>query len=171
MMPTETLKKPGGPKDWLGFDRYNTEFAPTEWEVKTAEFSGPLRGVKEISWARLQRALSLKAERVGDGKYKVYDPNPKGNRKWWHLVFNPEPGPLTVEDTVQYVDLKDPYNERCYCRDMQNDSETSAASLGTPCKHMLAALIEEGHPTILELVEELKRRNAIAAAASKEVTL
>lgn len=145
--PDEVLVgKEGSPEDWLGRNRF-AELDVTEWEVRTADWSGPLRGVKQICFNRLKKATELSVAK-GDvaGTYYV------------SAREDPEGG--------EWVNLSDPYADRCYCADFVFRGE----DLGTPCKHILAALIADGHPGILELVEEMKRREALARAVEKPTT-
>ena len=134
----------GGPADWLGHARYETDFKATEWEVKTADWRGPLRGVKAICLNRLKKATLLMAECTGPGQYAISD----------------------IEGDVEWVNLTDPQVDRCHCPDFLFRGE----DLGTPCKHMLAALIADGHPGVTELVADMKRRDGLAAALSMPVT-
>lgn len=127
---------------WLGYDRYERIEAAKDasvWDLTRGEARGPLRGVETICAARLERAERLVAAGEG-GVYFVYDPQ--------------EP----VEEG-QWVNLIDPQVERCHCSDFLYRGET----LKTPCKHVLAALLADGHPALLRLRERAQTRNAIAA--------
>lgn len=163
-MPNQNLNDSGAsPGGWLGAafrrGRGIQEEAASEVLPRTSHTSA-LRGVAAICQNRLKKARGLTAERVGEGQYRVWEAEPEGNRQWYHLVFGAEQGPVTPEDTVQYVDLLDPQIDKCHCQDFLFRSE----DLATPCKHLLAALLAYGDEGIKTLVVEQERRERIACA-------
>lgn len=137
---------PGG---WLGaaFERTREVAAETP---PVRSFGVPtLRGVKEICKKRLDKALRLTCIEL--------EPEGKG---FYRVLPNEESDSLDIED----VNLYEPWGERCHCADFLFRGE----ALATPCKHILAALIADGNEDIAKMAEDLKRRNAIAAALTGE---
>jgi len=153
--------------NWLGFGRWNEEFAATAAQVDTAGLYGPLRGVTEIEFGRLRRALRCTVTPF-DGGYHVYDP--KGREG-------------VPEDALpgEFVNLDDgAATTRCYCEDFllpggargEGDEARSGEESGRPCKHILAAcLAHPEHRKQLEpFVRTMEHQDRVAAAAKKTVT-
>lgn len=159
--------------DWLtsAFERGKTKDV-TEAEI-TASNTPALRGIEFICLRRLKKARGLKAVRKGEGIYLVAEPHmfegdPSGKLsldEWLNQpVFVQRQGVEDLDGWHSYwVNLVDPDVERCYCR----DTYTKATALRTPCKHVLAALIEDNHPEILKIVSQQQDLERIAAALSQ----
>ena len=79
-----------------------------------------------VDLGRLERGVSLEAQRVGPGRYRVRG----GSEEHW-------------------VDLRSPYHPRCDCGDHLWRDRV--------CKHILAALLREGDPLVIEAVGALVR--------------
>lgn len=163
------------PAGWLGaaFERTRTTLGPPR--ALAPRFSHlRLRGITSICKSRLGKALDLTAIPWDDnGSYLVldlkecpYDDLTEEAFTWLQSpVFSMRKGELDLEGWNSYwVNLTDPYIEPCYCRDMY----VVAPSLGTPCKHLLAALLAAGVEEVVREAEELERRSRIAAALRGE---
>lgn len=165
------IQQGGRPDGWLGYDKYKAIPEPDEWEVKTANW--PLRGIKTVEFAKLERALTLTVEKLDDGQFLVHGPDEKVG------YYTYPPGTKLFDDVRarwtadpnfeikgQFVCFNDRRIEPCHCEDFLFRCEEKRMA----CKHILAALVFEQVPEILELVEDLKKRNLVAAAVSKPVT-
>lgn len=158
-------------KSWLGFDRYQRDDFGRESDLG---LDGRLRGIRTIDWGRLNRARELLTYKVADGCYLVVEPEvlaawPEDMPLYEWLnqpVFCRRGGQEDLDGwNCYWVNLADPEVEPCYCRDMYIHGDE-----GVACKHLLAALIAEGHPYILKKVEELETREQIASVLKKEIT-
>lgn len=175
----ELANKPD-PAGWLGAaierTRQDSVLAPKKQD-RPQRGHLRLRGTTDLCKSRLNKALGLVAEKVSEGVYRVTDEktrqgDPEGVLpldEWLNQpIFvlrrlypgSPERVPDLEGWNSYWVNLTDPQIEPCYCRDMY----VVAPSLGTPCKHVLAAMIADGEETVTNAAEELKKRNAIAAA-------
>jgi hypothetical protein len=178
MSSPETLAPSPDPASWLGRDRYASLEPDGQWELTVYDQRGVLRGVRAISWDRLAKALDLTATPLGLGQYLVTHPGDRVG--YWHYDVEPDPAlryvgylwsdarGTWVEDpafqTPGYeVNLHDRDVDRCFCEDFLFRCEAEA----TVCKHILAALIADGHPLVRQYVEELQRRQAVAASMTK----
>jgi hypothetical protein len=140
--PSEGLQRSGDPASWLGKHRYTAEFdAPSKQGEPVYEYTGILRGALLIDQSKLLAAAALQVWDHAEGQYLVEG---TGTEHW--------------------VQTKDRYIPFCDCEDYLLRLEERGA-----CKHMLAALLLEKHPDVLEAAEQINRRNSIAAAMRKPV--
>ena len=146
---------------WLGQDRY--EELPAEKTDEIPGLRGPLRGVRDIEFGRLARALRCVVTPY-DGFYHVIDPDGRNVREG--------------KDDGQWVNLDDPQATRCHCEDFllpggargsDTYEEEAGEGVGRPCKHILAAVLADPvHKVQLaEFVTDLRQRDAVAAAVDK----
>lgn len=93
--------------------------------VEAIPYTGQLRGIVSIEPEHLKRAMHLRVENFpGKGQYRVYGDSrtdPHGEN-WYD------------------VDLYDPdISPRCHCWDFLDRGD----AVGSPCKHLLAAMLAE----------------------------
>lgn len=164
MTPTPNWLNMGG----LASDKFGK---PTDDEIRTAEFTGVLRGVQSIHFGKLARALNMRVvtlatENEDEPNFLViptdgeedddYGRKRKRGTQWADLYPDDPEG--------EYVCIYDRQMERCYCADFVWRGETERQ----PCAHILAVLVSVLHPGIMPYVRELEQRNRIAAAVVGE---